>query len=204
MASSRDDDALPLAADRVTAYVSANAPLSENSHQGVSAENPHSHLGCEAKKLANALGKSPAVRWERAGACCTGRENDGTGLYFYRARYYSPTFQRFIAQDPIGFAGGNANLYVYAKNNPLRFRDPYGRQADDPCNPEDPMTELLAEGIKEWSVALHEAQLEPSACVPPAPEPPVYPYDPGDLLTGRPLPPNLGPPPYSPQQYQQQ
>ena len=31
----------------------------------------------------------------------TGRENDGTGLYFYRARYYSPTFQRFIAQDPL-------------------------------------------------------------------------------------------------------
>ncbi len=31
----------------------------------------------------------------------TGRENDGTGLDYYRARYYSPTFQRFIAQDPI-------------------------------------------------------------------------------------------------------
>jgi RHS repeat-associated protein len=30
-----------------------------------------------------------------------GRENDATGLYFYRARYYSPTFQRFIAQDPV-------------------------------------------------------------------------------------------------------
>src|SRR5712692_9454092 len=29
----------------------------------------------------------------------TGRENDGTGLHFYRARYYSPTLQRFIAQD---------------------------------------------------------------------------------------------------------
>jgi YD repeat-containing protein len=26
----------------------------------------------------------------------TGRENDGTGLYFNRARYYSPTLQRFI------------------------------------------------------------------------------------------------------------
>lgn len=40
----------------------------------------------------------------------TGRENDGTGLYFYRARYYNPTYQRFIAQDPIGFAGGDPNL----------------------------------------------------------------------------------------------
>jgi RHS repeat-associated protein len=33
----------------------------------------------------------------------TGRENDGTGLYFYRVRYYSPTYQRFIAQDPPDF-----------------------------------------------------------------------------------------------------
>lgn len=36
----------------------------------------------------------------------TGRENDGSGLYYYRARYYHPTFGRFIAEDQIGFAGG--------------------------------------------------------------------------------------------------
>lgn len=57
----------------------------------------------------------------------TGRENDGTGLYFYRARYYSPTFQRFIGQDPIEFAGGSPNLYSYALNNPVSFRDPSGK-----------------------------------------------------------------------------
>src|SRR5208337_3626709 len=56
----------------------------------------------------------------------TGRENDGTGLYFYRARYYNPTFQRFIAQDPIGFGGGDTNLYAYVWNNPLSFLDPLG------------------------------------------------------------------------------
>jgi RHS repeat-associated protein len=33
----------------------------------------------------------------------TGRENDATGLYYYRAPYYSPTLQRFISQDPLGF-----------------------------------------------------------------------------------------------------
>jgi len=32
----------------------------------------------------------------------TGRENDGTGLYYYRARYYHPGAKRFIAEDPIG------------------------------------------------------------------------------------------------------
>ena len=43
----------------------------------------------------------------------TGREDDGTGLYYYRARYYSPTLQRFISEDPIGFAGGDLNLFAY-------------------------------------------------------------------------------------------
>jgi len=33
-------------------------------------------------------------------------------MYFYRARYYSPTPGRFISRDPIGYAGG-MNLYEY-------------------------------------------------------------------------------------------
>jgi RHS repeat-associated protein len=56
----------------------------------------------------------------------TGRENDGTGLYYYRARYYNPINQRFIAQDPIGFRGGEVNLYGYVGNTPTSFRDPAG------------------------------------------------------------------------------
>src|SRR5438876_37924 len=42
----------------------------------------------------------------------TGRENDGTGLYFYRARYYHPQLQRFIAEDPMGLVG-SLNPFVY-------------------------------------------------------------------------------------------
>jgi RHS repeat-associated protein len=56
----------------------------------------------------------------------TGREDDGTGLYYYRARYYHPGLQRFIAEDPIGFAGGDVNLYAYVFNNPANFTDPLG------------------------------------------------------------------------------
>jgi RHS repeat-associated protein len=55
-----------------------------------------------------------------------GRENDGTGLYFSRARYYNPTLQRFVSEDPIGFKGGDANLYAYAQNSPTNFTDPTG------------------------------------------------------------------------------
>jgi RHS repeat-associated protein len=56
----------------------------------------------------------------------TGRENDGTGLYFYRARYYSPQQKRFIAEDPLGFRGGDTNLYAYVYGNPIKLKDPSG------------------------------------------------------------------------------
>jgi RHS repeat-associated protein len=68
----------------------------------------------------------------------TGRENDGTGLYFYRARYYSPMYQRFIAQDSLALTGAARDFafwhfpsilrpsYVFVENNPLALVDPFG------------------------------------------------------------------------------
>ncbi len=56
----------------------------------------------------------------------TGRENDGTGLYYYRARYYNPDLQRFISEDPIGLGGG-INKYSYVENSPLLHKDPSGK-----------------------------------------------------------------------------
>lgn len=58
-----------------------------------------------------------------------GRENDGTGLYFNRARYYSPTLQRFLSEDPAGFGAG-INLFAYVDNDPLNWRDPFGLDKD--------------------------------------------------------------------------
>jgi RHS repeat-associated protein len=55
----------------------------------------------------------------------TGRENDGTGLNFYRARYYDPRLQRFIREDPLGVRGG-LNMHLYAGNRPLTAVDPLG------------------------------------------------------------------------------
>ena len=56
----------------------------------------------------------------------TGRENDNIDLYYYRARYYSPRVQRFLAEDPLGFEGGDFNYYAYVQNTPLLLRDPMG------------------------------------------------------------------------------
>jgi RHS repeat-associated protein len=55
-----------------------------------------------------------------------GRENDGTGLYYNRARYYNATRQRFISEDP---AGEDANAYAYVNNAPLTHVDPTGLSA---------------------------------------------------------------------------
>ncbi len=56
----------------------------------------------------------------------TGRENDGNGLYYYRARYYSPSQSRFLSEDPLEFGGGDINLYAYVWNSPVNFRDAFG------------------------------------------------------------------------------
>jgi RHS repeat-associated protein len=58
-----------------------------------------------------------------------GREDNRTGVYYYRARYYHPTLQRFISEDPIEFFGGDVNLYAYVANSPLNFDDPLGLDA---------------------------------------------------------------------------
>jgi RHS repeat-associated protein len=59
----------------------------------------------------------------------TGRVPVTADLYYYRARFYNPTTGRFVAADPIGFAGGDSNLYRYASNSPALLTDPAGLMA---------------------------------------------------------------------------
>jgi RHS repeat-associated protein len=62
----------------------------------------------------------------------TGREWDGdAGLFYYRARWYDAGVGRFISQDPIGFEGGDANLYRYVGNNAPNLEDRSGLAASN-------------------------------------------------------------------------
>ncbi len=59
----------------------------------------------------------------------TGRTPVEGSLYYYRARFYDPLTSRFASEDPIGFQGGDENLYRYVRNNPLLLTDPLGLTA---------------------------------------------------------------------------
>jgi RHS repeat-associated protein len=57
----------------------------------------------------------------------TGQQWDkDLGLYDLRNRFYSPDIGRFLQPDPILFRGDRTNLYRYCRNNPLKWRDPFG------------------------------------------------------------------------------
>ncbi len=56
----------------------------------------------------------------------TGREyNQNLGIYYYRARFYSPEIGRFLTPDPMLFVDG-PNVYGYCRNNSIKYSDPFG------------------------------------------------------------------------------
>lgn len=58
----------------------------------------------------------------------TGKERDEeSGLAYHGARYYAPWLARWVSCDPAGMVDG-VDLYIYTKNNPVGFVDPYGKE----------------------------------------------------------------------------
>ncbi|WP_375591828.1 carbohydrate-binding protein [Chitiniphilus eburneus] len=49
-----------------------------------------------------------------------------TGLVRFGARDYDPQIGRWTAKDPIGFGGGDSNVYGYVKSDPVNNIDPSG------------------------------------------------------------------------------
>jgi RHS repeat-associated protein len=66
------------------------------------------------------------------------------GLWYYKARFYSPTQGRFLSPDPIGYGDG-PNMYAYVGNDPINKTDPTGLciLSDDPdCTEVDGITAI--------------------------------------------------------------
>lgn len=60
----------------------------------------------------------------------SGKERDGSGLYYYGQRYYMPWLGRWASSDPVGTVDGS-NLYRMVRNNPVGLRDNKGLAPGD-------------------------------------------------------------------------
>jgi RHS repeat-associated protein len=56
-----------------------------------------------------------------------GLHDRDTGMVKFGYRNYDPEIGRWTAKDPIGFAGGDIDLYGYVQNDPVNWIDPNGR-----------------------------------------------------------------------------
>ncbi len=114
--------------------MATTAQLSGNSHPGFEGINA---ALCLAEMEANsnpAPGMAACLRRNGTRSRCSGKERDAeSGLDYFLARYYSGAQGRFTSVDPdidLAFHVSDPqgwNGYAYARNNPLRFVDPDGR-----------------------------------------------------------------------------
>jgi len=131
----------------------------------------------------------------------TGRETDGLGIDYCRARYYNPATGRFLSEDPAGFRGG-INQYANVGDSPLNFVDPFGMDKKPPCSGLNcmpwPLLGMAGGGPRgnpqfntgQGVVNQPGAHAPPHPWTPPAGEPPYVPPAPGD---GQPPPLGLNP-----------
>ncbi|HYC30584.1 MAG TPA: RHS repeat-associated core domain-containing protein, partial [Chitinophagaceae bacterium] len=78
-------------------------------------------FGTTAYQATDASRQVPAKRYRY-----TGMERDEeSGFNYHSARYYAPWLARWLSADPLGIEDG-ANLYAYARNNPLVLSDKAG------------------------------------------------------------------------------
>jgi RHS repeat-associated protein len=78
-------------------------------------------------------------------------EDEETGLYYNRFRYYDPSSGEFVSSDPLELEGGLAP-YGYV-HDPLTWMDPLGLAR---CGPAD--TIVLGEGMGRVKKAVHDLQ----------------------------------------------
>ena len=128
----------------------------------------------------------------------TGRFIDSaTGLQWNRARWYDPSTGRWMGEDPIGFAGGQANLSAYVGNSPTNGVDPSGLR-DPVVRPELKSGGGLG-GPRYGGGGVNPSKVSwktwfPKQSSTPTVTPPVIPQTPARLPLGPPTPPGYRPP----------
>jgi RHS repeat-associated protein len=89
------------------------------------------------------------------------------GIYYYRARHFSPLLGRFLQPDPVGYASG-MNLYTYTSNNPLNRKDPTGLREVIQPNPilsdSSPRTQSTDPNLHQAQAALTGCAFGPVGC----------------------------------------
>jgi RHS repeat-associated protein len=69
-----------------------------------------------------------------------------TGLVRFGARDYDAQVGRWTAKDPVRFDGGDTNLYIYMKGDPISASDPRGTGGVNCNSPSDCVQKCSAKG----------------------------------------------------------
>jgi RHS repeat-associated protein len=101
-----------------------------------------------------------------------GRYQYQTALYHFRNRDYSPTLMRWVSQDPIGFGGGDSNLYRYVANSPANWLDPSGLQIvlTPPVGPPSRMDGTFTPDFTPFPMQPPASAMPPAPAEPPCPD----------------------------------
>ena len=73
----------------------------------------------------NQLNASGAYALQNSWRFSTKYYDDGSGMYYYGYRFYSPGLGRWINRDPLR-ESGSLNVYAFGLNSPINGYDPYG------------------------------------------------------------------------------